>query len=379
MLVLATGLLAAPGARAAQRLQTWTLHSGSINPALTPFNGPAQLRVNVLLPAGYDGHRRFPLLLLLHGHGDNYASWMDPKHGDLLALAPALNAIVVMPEAAQGWYTDWWDGGARGGDGRGWETFYLDQLLPLIKRRLQILPDRRYHAVAGLSMGGEGAAYLASQRPDYFGTVATFSGVLSILRPEWPTGFNTQGQTFDQVYGPAGGFYAQGHDPTTLAPNLAHSRVFVRVGDGVVNPPYPNELTNYFGQVAEVELHQHAQDFVAAVAPTGAVLHYEPVDGIHDWPWWRLAFSSFLKWGMFGPVSSTSTHWTYLTVRRSGRAWNLRFAFNKPPATLEKFQLNGPTLTGDGAGRVRIIPDVGRPFTATLPFTHVIRVAARRR
>jgi S-formylglutathione hydrolase FrmB len=332
----------------------------------------------VLLPSGYNGRRRFPLLLLLHGHGDNYASWMAPAHGDLPALAPGLEAIVVMPDAAQGWYTDWWDGGARGRDGRAWESYYLDQLLPLLGRRLRILPDRRYHAVAGLSMGGEGAIYIGEQRPDYFGTVGTFSGVLSILRPEWPTGFNTQGQDFNTVYGAAGGFYAQGHDPTTLAANLAASRVFVRVGDGVNSPFDPNDASNYFGALAEAELRQHAQDFVGAVGPTGAVLQYEPVDGIHDWPWWRMAFSSFLKWGMFGAVSSSPTHWSYSTVRSSGRAWSVRFSFTAPPSTLEKFQLNGRTLSATGAGRVRIIPDGGRAFTATLPFTHVIAPARRR-
>jgi S-formylglutathione hydrolase FrmB len=373
MFGLVCGLLAAaPGAQAAARLETWTLHSRFVNPALTPFNGAPVLRVNVLLPPGYNGHRRFPLLLLLHGHGDSYASWMDPAHGDLPALAPGLAAIVVMPEGAQGWYTDWWDGGARGSDGRAWESFYLDQLLSLIGKRLRILPARRYHAVAGLSMGGEGAIYLGEQRPDYFGTVATFSGVLSILRPEWPTGFGTQGEDFNTVYGPTGGFYAQGHDPTSLAANLAHSRVFVRVGDGVVNPPYPNELTNYFGAVAEAELHQHAQDFVAAVGPTGAALHYEPVDGIHDWPWWRTAFSSFAQWGMFGSVAGSSTHWVFETVRAAGRAWGLRFQFSRPPASLEKLQLDGRTLTATGSGRVTIIPDAGRRFTATLPFTRVI-------
>jgi S-formylglutathione hydrolase FrmB len=368
-------LLAAPAAQAGSRLVTWTLQSRYINPALTPFNGPAKLGVNVLLPPGYNGRRRFPLLLLLHGHGDSYSSWMAPNHGDLPALAPGLPAIVVMPEGAQGWYTDWWDGGARGSDGRAWESFYLDQLLPLIQRRLRILPGRRYHAVAGLSMGGEGAIYLGEQRPDYFGTVATFSGVLSILRPEWPTGFNTQGQDFNTVYGAPGGFYAQGHDPTTLVSNLAHSRVFVRVGDGVANPPYPNELTNYFGAAAEVELHQHAQDFVGALGPTGAVLRYEPVDGIHDWPWWRMALSSFLQWGMFGPVAGTSTHWAFQTVRASGRAWGLRFRFSQPPTALERFSLDGRSLTASGSGRVTIIPDSGRRFTATLPFTRMIRRA----
>src|SRR5438270_1724930 len=323
-LLVLVGALAAPGAATAgQRLLTWTLSSRFVNPAINPFNhGVHALRVNVLLPAGYDGAQRFPLLLLLHGHGDTYASWMDPASGNLLGIAPGLRAVVVMPEGGQGWFTDWWDGGARGSDGHGWESFYLDELLPAIQRRLRILPDRRYHAVAGLSMGGEGAAYLASQRPDYFGTVASFSGVLSLLRPEWPTGFNTQGQDFQTVYGPPGGFYVQGHDPTTLATNLAHTRVFVRVGDGLVIPPYENELTNTFGMAAEAELRQHAQQFVAAAQAAGPLVHYEPVHGIHDWPWWRMALVSALRWGLFGQVAQAPQTWTYRTVRTSGRAWD---------------------------------------------------------
>ncbi len=39
----------------------------------TEPGGP--LRANVLLPDGYDGERSFPVLFLLHGLGDNYATW----------------------------------------------------------------------------------------------------------------------------------------------------------------------------------------------------------------------------------------------------------------------------------------------------------------
>jgi S-formylglutathione hydrolase FrmB len=35
----------------------------------------------------------------------------------------------------------------------------------MIERRYRIRPQRRWHAIAGLSMGGYGAMYLASQLP----------------------------------------------------------------------------------------------------------------------------------------------------------------------------------------------------------------------
>jgi esterase/lipase superfamily enzyme len=274
-----------------------------------------------------------------------------------------------MPEAAQGWYTDWWDGGRRGSDGKGWERYFLDELLPLVQRRLRILPARSQHAIAGLSMGGEGAIYLAEQRPDFFGAAASFSGCLSIQRSEWPTGFGTQGQNYADVFGDVNGFYATGHNPTALVANLRYTRVFVRVGNGVAYPVYPNEATNYFGAVAESDLYQHAQDFTAAAANAGVDVHYEPTTGIHDWPWWRAALASAVQWGFFKPVSSAPAAWRFQTVSQAGRAWDLRFRFAAPPEAVETLSRNGDVLSATGAGVVTIRPDHFRAFTAKLPFT----------
>src|SRR5579884_306585 len=149
--MLAAAVLAGPAR--ASRLVTWVIHSRYVDVAKAQFNSPPPgdpkqppaLRVNVLLPDGYNGHRRFPVLFLLHGHGDTYQSWMNPQRGDLEGLAPHFPAIVVMPDGAQGWYTNWWDGGKRGSDGRAWESYFLDELMPLVQRRLRILPGRSEH------------------------------------------------------------------------------------------------------------------------------------------------------------------------------------------------------------------------------------------
>src|SRR5919201_1493151 len=224
--VLALGAaLALPGSAWASRLETWVTSSRYVDPTKVQFNGPSDrpkaLRVNVLLPDGYDGKRRFPVLYLLHGHGDAYDSWMNPQQGDLLNVIHAFPAIVVMPEGGRGWYTDWWEGGARR---PGWESYVLDEVVPTVERRLRVLPGRRWHAIAGLSMGGEGTAYFASQLPGYFGSAASFSGVLSIQRPEWPAGMDTQGERHQDVFGDpdAQRFYWTGHNPTALAQNLRY-------------------------------------------------------------------------------------------------------------------------------------------------------------
>ena len=65
--------LALPSPALGSRLETWVTSSRYVDPAKVRFNGPSDrpraLRVNVLLPDGYDGKRRFPVLFLLHGHG----------------------------------------------------------------------------------------------------------------------------------------------------------------------------------------------------------------------------------------------------------------------------------------------------------------------
>ena len=214
-------LTAAAPATAAQRLVTIETPSRNVSPADVRFNGanhPRRLRAHVLLPDGYNGKRRFPVLFLLHGAGGRTEDWVRPQTGDIANTARGLGAIVVMPEGATGFYTNWWNGGRRGAPG--WERFYIDELVPLVERRLRVLPGRRNHAIAGLSMGGLGATFIGSQLPGYFGAAASFSGLLQHQRPQVEPALEAFGARYQDVFGPQSGFYATGHNPTRLAANL---------------------------------------------------------------------------------------------------------------------------------------------------------------
>jgi len=189
---------AAAAPAGAARIVTLTTTSKFVDPAKVQFNGPPPgapdrppaLRVNVFLPDGYDKGGRFPVLFLLHGHGDSYDHWASPYRGDIEDVARGFPGVIVMPEGAQGWYANWWNDGRRAEPA--WERYHLDELIPLIEKKFRIRAGRRWHAIAGLSMGGEGAMYYASQRPGYFGSAGSFSGAISIQRPEWPSGFDTR-------------------------------------------------------------------------------------------------------------------------------------------------------------------------------------------
>lgn len=371
--VLAAALATGSAAHAA-KLVTWETTSRFVDPATVTFNGPPPdvpprpnaLRVNVLLPDGYDGRRRFPVLYLLHGVGDGYDHWASPKRGDVANVARGFPGIVVMPEGARGWYANWWRGGARGGPA--WERYHLEELVPLVERRLRIRRGRRWHAIAGFSMGGAGATFYASQRPGYFGAAATFSGAVSIQRPEWPAALDTQGASHTEIFGDpeAQRFYWTGHNPTALVRNLRHTRVYATVGDGV--PGSPIEAVNVGAAVAEAELHAHNEDFAAAARDAGVDITYRPRQGVHDWPYWRAHLGDAIGWGFFRKVTEHPRTWTFGTAARRSEAYGFRLVFERPPEELATFRLKGSRMTATGAGTVRVRTPRGKRFTAKLPF-----------
>jgi S-formylglutathione hydrolase FrmB len=349
---------------------TWTTPSRFVDLSAYDLGGspphrpkPPALRVNIFLPDGYDGKRRFPVLYLLHGHGEGYADWADPEQGNVFETARGFPGIIVMPEGWRGWHANWWNGGRRGNPA--WERYHLDELIPLVERRLKVRRGRRWHALAGWSMGGLGALFYAGQRPGYFGSAASFSGTISMQRPDWPYAFNTQGEDFEQLFGDpdAQRFYITGHNPVALTENLRHTRLFVTSGNGV--PRTLDELTDAPG---EAYVLQHNNDFFLAATLAGLDITYRPRNGVHNFSYWREHFGTARAWGFFAPVAESPSDWTYQTVARTGAMWDLRYRFAAPPETLETFTRRGDTLSGAGAGEVTIKTREGCRFTATLPF-----------
>src|SRR5688572_25542417 len=106
--VLCLVLLAlVPGAASADVRDLKLVRSDKLTPRLTEltFTTPAvegETHVRVLLPAGYDAdsNKRYPVLFLLHGGADDYASWTDK--GDAEAITADSDLIVVMPDSGPG-------------------------------------------------------------------------------------------------------------------------------------------------------------------------------------------------------------------------------------------------------------------------------------
>ncbi len=131
----------------------------------------------IYLPPDYDhSQRRYPVLYLLHGAGDDQTGWI--QFGEVMHIADkAINEgkatpmIIVMPDA---------DTGIRGyfntpdGEWR-YEDFFFEEFMPYVEKEFRIKGEKRYRAVAGLSMGGGGSFVYALHRPDLFSSACPLS------------------------------------------------------------------------------------------------------------------------------------------------------------------------------------------------------------
>lgn len=134
------------------------------------------LPVRVVVPPGWSTttERTWPLVLALHGGGDDWTSWT--RETDIATLARASGVLVAMPEAGQtAAYTDYVRTTPQGP--LKWETFHTVELLQILERGLGA-GDRR--AVVGISAGGYGAVSYAARHPGLFRFVATYSGMLAV-------------------------------------------------------------------------------------------------------------------------------------------------------------------------------------------------------
>ena len=369
--VSAVGLAAPAQAARLEVIETPSRHVDPRTATLAQGGHADALKATVMLPDGYDGQASFPVLYLIHPTSGDYGTWGRPGEGDILNTARGLEAIVVMPEAGLGFLTNWWNGGKRGDPA--WEPYYLEELTALIEERYRVRPGRRWHAIAGYSMGGMGAPFLAGQRPGYFGAAVSLSGFPSIQRPYLEPGWQGfTGVSYEDLWGPASEFYATGHNPAKLTDNLRHTRLFVSAGDGRPRPDAPPPATGAFGLpflvLLEEESRLESEDLVAAARDSGVEVTYDLGDGIHDWPYINEDLQAAIRWGLFEPVPERPSSWTYKTVAQYGEVWGLRFAFAEPPAELETLRWAAPRLTGVGGGRVTITTETGCELTATLPF-----------
>ncbi len=152
----------------------------------------SQRRCFVYTPPGYDQDpsKRYPVLYLQHGGGEDETGWSNQGKANLIMdnLIAGGNAkpfIIVMDNGT--WRMP--EGTPRPSPGErpagpwppeGWADAFmktvLDELIPMIDASFRTLADQAHRAMAGLSMGGMQTRVITLANPDVFSHVGMFSG-----------------------------------------------------------------------------------------------------------------------------------------------------------------------------------------------------------
>lgn len=154
--------------------QTRLLESMMLNSSL--LNRAVKYSI-YLPPDYYISTRRYPVVYLLHGYGDNETSWVQFGEADRLIDAGIRSGelppmIVVMPDAGATWYVNDYQTKVR------YEDMFVQELIPHIDSTFRTRPQREFRGVSGLSMGGFGSLTLAMHHPDLFSSCAALSAAV---------------------------------------------------------------------------------------------------------------------------------------------------------------------------------------------------------
>lgn len=236
-------------------------------------------RALVYTPPGYDASptRRYPLLILQHGYGEDETGWTRQGKAqfildNLIAAGKAEPMIVVMdsgfankpgtPALHLGADTKVKAVGVAFG---AFEDVILRDLIPTIDASYRTIPDREHRAMAGLSMGGMETLFVTLHHQETFAYFASLSGPIM----QNPGSSQSLAAAFSAPFDVKTAYGGAFADASRFN---QHVRL-LWMGVGTAEPP---EIRN--GIVAAVKaLRAHGVHLV----------YYESPGTAHEWQTWR--------------------------------------------------------------------------------------------
>jgi enterochelin esterase-like enzyme len=228
----------------------------------------------IYLPPDYEtSERSYPVLYLLHGGGDDQTGWV--QFGEVLHITDkaikdgtATPMVIVMPDAntgRRGYFND--------PDGTwNYEDFFFNELIPHIENTYRVKKEKRYRAVAGLSMGGGGTFMYALHHPELFSSACPLSastGPLSLEETErWLNRRSDNKYSKDQIED-----YYQQYSALELVNNLSAEQL---------------NSVRWFIDCGDDDFLYEGNSLIHISMRKKEVKHeYRVRDGAHNWTYWR--------------------------------------------------------------------------------------------
>lgn len=137
-------------------------------------------RAFVYTPPDYDKNsaKRYPVLYLQHGWGEDETAWSTQGHANLImdnliAEGKTKPFLIVM---TYGMTNDVKIGGMGGFKIEPFETVLVNELIPYVDANFRTLSDQPHRAMAGLSMGGMETKTITLKHLDVFSHIGLLSG-----------------------------------------------------------------------------------------------------------------------------------------------------------------------------------------------------------
>lgn len=272
--------------------------------------------LTVYLPPTYAtaSARRYPVLFYLHGLSGNERNWVEQGRLagtlDSLFAAGQPEAIVVMPDADDSWYTTWNQlpdlAGCRADTRRTepadqycvpwphYDDYIARDVVAFVDTRYRTLADRRRRGIAGLSMGGFGAVTLALAYPEVFSAAASHSGVLSprLRVPTPPAGAPRYATNAAELETAAQGLWksmwpAFGRDTVGWAARDPRQLVARVLAQRRADPSLPMPRLLFDTGVDDRLALEQNRDFHQTLLTLGVSHQYAEWPGGHTWSYWR--------------------------------------------------------------------------------------------
>lgn len=231
-------------------------------------------KFSVYLPPGYEtSEREYPVLYLLHGAGDDHTGWV--QFGEVLHIADkailegsATAMIVVMPDAntgQRGYFNsinnDW-----------RYEDFFFQEFMPFVENQYRIRKEKRYRAIAGLSMGGGGTFVYALRHPELFSSACPLSASCGPLNMEEMERYKSREGMKDATNQELETYYKK-HSVVDMMKNL---------------PDEQKKAVRWFIDCGDDDFLYEGNSLVHIEMRKKEIPHeYRVRDGGHTWTYWR--------------------------------------------------------------------------------------------
>ena len=136
----------------------------------------------VYTPPGYDPNKKYPVLYLMGGSGEDAESWIRNAQANfiidnLLAEGKAVPMIIVFPNnqvvhRVHPQHTEL--------SFPIMEREYKEVIIPYVESRYSVIKDRHARAISGLSMGGRHTQYVGIRNLDLFSNMGILSAAMEI-------------------------------------------------------------------------------------------------------------------------------------------------------------------------------------------------------